>query len=83
MRSLKNHANIERRRNRKIRGIREPQSAFGGMVWIFRVFGVFRGLKNSLGEDLGQFCWIFFRIGASLSHEVHSLDAQCHSHQSD
>jgi hypothetical protein len=39
--------------NREIRGIREPQSAFGVTVWIFRVFGVFRGSKNSFGADLG------------------------------
>jgi hypothetical protein len=28
--------------------------AFWGRVWIFRVFRVFRGLKNFLGEDLGR-----------------------------
>ena len=55
MKRLKYHANIENRMNREIRGIREPQSAFGATVWIFRVFGVFRGSKNSLGEDLSIF----------------------------
>ena len=58
MRRLKNHANIEKRGNREIREIREPPSAFGGRVWIFRVFGVFRGSTNSLGEDLGPTPWL-------------------------
>ena len=46
-----------------IRKEREPRNTrntrtltcFRGWVLIFRVFRVFRGSKNFLGEDLGQF----------------------------
>ena len=53
--------------NREIREIREPESAFRGRVWIFRVFRVLRGLKNFLGEDLDALSALdiihFFRVG--------------------
>ena len=55
MRRLKNHANIEYRREREPRNTRNTRipSSSRERVWIFRVFRVFRGSKNSLGEDLG------------------------------
>jgi hypothetical protein len=49
---FKNRANIDNRGNREIREIRETGKLPGGRVWVFRVFRVFRGSENFLGEDL-------------------------------
>ena len=73
MRRLKNHANIEKRGNREIREIREPSSAFGGRVWIFRVFRVFRGSKNFLGEDLGQLSGLDTFTTAGTGQQIRHL----------
>jgi hypothetical protein len=43
------------RGNREIREVCEPGKLAGGRVCFFRVFRVFRGSKNFLGEDLGAF----------------------------